>query len=450
MSLPIAIVGAGISGLTLASELKALGQPVVLLEAADRAGGVIRSEWQEGYLLEWGPNSFLDREPTVRRLAARLGITSRIRPAAPTSKRRYIFTRGALREVPGSPPALLRSDVLSVPGKLRVLLEPLSRRGQEGKDESVAAFGRRHVGSEATAVLVDAFQSGMFAGDMERLSVRSAFPRLWEFERDHRSLLLGLVRTRGGKRRAPASEDSPSGLACTFDGGLETLVRALAQDVGDALRLSARVTALERLDGTWRLSVEGSRPLEARHVVVATPTREASKVLFPLSSTLALELDTIPYAPAAVVHLGYRTGELPPFDGFGFLVPASERRDILGCIWASKSFPWRAEPGRTLLTVMVGGARQPSLVSLPDAELLALASGEVSRMMHLTAKPVFHRIHRWPRGIPQYDVGHGAHLARARTLCQQLGGISLLGNAYDGVGIADCVRAAHTLAGRLG
>src|SRR5215813_1754093 len=215
-----AIVGAGISGLTLAWALRARGTPVTLIESTDRVGGQIRSWLDEGFVLEAGPNGFLDREGVVARVAEQLGITDRVRPAAPVADRRAVFVRGKLRYLPSKPPQLLASDIIPWWAKLRLMLEPFSRRGPAGVDESLAQFGRRHLGRHVTETLVDAVQTGIFAGDAERLSLRAAFPRLHQMERGHRSLLLAARAVRGASR--------PTGLRlASFEGGLETLPRAL-------------------------------------------------------------------------------------------------------------------------------------------------------------------------------------------------------------------------------
>ncbi|XXF79339.1 protoporphyrinogen oxidase [Myxococcaceae bacterium GXIMD 01537] len=450
----IAIIGAGISGLSLAWGLRSRGRDVVLLEAGSRLGGNIHTRERDGFVLEAGPNSFLDKEPATRALAAALGLEGRIRAGDAAAKRRYLYTRGRLRLVPSSPPAFLRSDVLPLGARLRMVAELFSGRGPEGVDESIADFGRRHIGRGATQVLLDAVQTGIYAGDVEKLSVRSTFPLMVELERRNRSLILGAVRLQRERRKAlPSGTPALSGELSTFDGGLGVLVDALGRSLGDVARTGAAVEGLRRDEGGgWRLAVREhgrTAELSASRVVLAVPAHVAAELLRPLDAGLAEQLESIAYAPMAVVHLGYAPGATPRPDGFGFLVPSGERRRILGAIHASTVFPFRAEGGRVLYTCMVGGARQPELAGLDEGALAALAREELRVMAGVTAEPVLTEVIRWPRGIPQYNVGHGARVAAIDAALERWPGLTLTGNAYKGIGINDCIRNAGQLANEL-
>lgn len=450
----VVIVGGGISGLALAHGLRARGAGVTLLEAGPNLGGNIQTRSRDGFITEAGPNSFVDREPTLRQLAASLGIEDRIRTADPGAKRRYVYSRGKLRQVPTSPPALLKSDVVPLGAKLRMMGELFTPRAPD-KDESLAEFGRRHVGRTATAVLVDAMQTGIYAGDVEALSVGAVFPKVVELEKQHRSLVLGMVRSQAAARKAlPPGEGAPkpTGAVSSFDGGLQVLVNALAQSLGPAARTGARVVELRREGGGWRLSVEehGQRAeLAADQVVLAVPAYVAAELLRPLDEKLAARVEGIAYAPIAVVHLGFSPGSLPPPDGFGFLIPTLERRRILGVIHASSTFPWRVEGGRVLLTCMVGGAKRPDLVELDDAALVKLAREELRELAGITAEPSFTEVIHWKRGIPQYNVGHLARVAAIDEKLARWPGLHLTGNAYKGVGLTDCIRNANALVDTL-
>ncbi|HYO56924.1 protoporphyrinogen oxidase [Archangium sp.] len=450
----VVIIGGGISGLALAHGLRSRGTGVTLLESDPRLGGNIQTRSRDGFITEAGPNSFVDREPTLRALAASLGIEDRIRTADPAAKRRYIYTRGKLRAVPLSPPALLKSDVLPLGAKLRMMGELFTRRAPEG-EESLADFGRRHVGRTATAVLVDAMQTGIYAGDVEALSVGAIFPKVVELERKHRSLVLGMARTQAEARKAlppGAGAPKPTGLVASFDGGLRVLVDALARALGPAARTGARVLGLRREGNGWRLAVEErgqQAELAAEKVVLAVPAYVAAGLLRPLDEALAERVEGIAYAPVAVVHLGFAPGSLPPPDGFGFLVPSVERRRLLGAIHASSTFPWRAEGGRILYTCMVGGAKRPDLVELDDAALVTLAREELRDLAGVTAEPVFTEVIPWKRGIPQYNVGHLARVEAIAEGVARLPGLYLTGNAYKGVGLTDCIRNSQALSDTL-
>jgi protoporphyrinogen oxidase len=307
----VVVIGGGLSGLALAWHLREAGTEVTLFEAGPRLGGSIQTHVREGFVLESGPHGFLDREPTVRQLAARLGLEGRIRPADPAARQRSVFTRGQLREVPTSPPAFLGSDILPVSARLRMLGDIFSARSESPLDESLAQFGRRHFG----------------------------------------------------------------------EGGLQTFTDALAEDL--------------------------------------------------------------------VVHLGFAPGTTPPPDGFGFVVPAGEERELLGAIHVSTVFPWRAEGGRVLYTCMLGGTRRPELATLPEEDVLHLAREELHALAGVSAWPALTEVVRWPRAIPQYTVGHVERMEQLEAAAARLPGLTPAGNAYHGVGMADCIHNAARLAARL-
>ncbi|HSP20274.1 MAG TPA: protoporphyrinogen oxidase, partial [Myxococcaceae bacterium] len=276
-------MGAGISGLTLAWALRERGTPVTLFEAAGRVGGQIRSWLDEGFVLEAGPNGFLDRDGAVGRLSSRLGIAEQMRSASVAADRRALFVRGKVRFLPSKPPELVGSNIVPWWAKLRLLLEPLSRRGPAGVDESLGQFGRRHLGRHVTETLLDAVQTGIFGGDLERLSVQAAFPRLHQMERSHRSLLLAAKAMRRTSPGAPLRLGS-------FEGGLETLPRALGSALGGSVRLGLRVRALERAGDTWQVRWDGGGERFDR-VVLALPPGVSARLLRPLDSSIASALE---------------------------------------------------------------------------------------------------------------------------------------------------------------
>jgi protoporphyrinogen/coproporphyrinogen III oxidase len=437
---PTVVVGAGLSGLAVALALHRAGAPVTVLEAAASPGGTARTEERDGFLLETGPNSVLDREGDVARLATSLGLS--LRPAAASASRRFIVLGGRLWGLPTSPKGLLGSKVLPLAAKLRLLLEPLSRRGPAGVDESLGDFSRRHLGRTATSSLVDALQTGIWAGDVERLSAASAFPRLVALEHAHRSLLLGAL----ASRRA-AGGMVVSRLA-SLDGGLGALSRAMAQALGKALRPKTQVTGLGCAADGWRLTTpEGA--VAASRVVLALPPYAASALVQSFDEGLAGTLDAFPYAPVAVVHLGYRPALEPEPEGFGFLVPSAEHRDILGAVYASSAFPFRAPGGGTLLTVLLGGAHRPELLQRDEASLVKTAREELLALLGVQRTPTLSQVYRWPCAIPQYNIGHAGRVQRALTQAARWPGLWLCGNAYGGAGVPDCIRNGTQLGQRL-
>lgn len=437
----VAIVGGGISGLALAERLAARGMEPLVLERADRVGGKIGTRSREGFLLETGPNGFLDSAPATLALAERLGLQPALEPATPAAKRRWVYLRGRLREVPGRPQDFLRSDILPLGAKLRLALEPLARRARVD-DESIAAFGRRHLGRRATRDLLAAMVLGIHAGDIERLSLPACFPRMAALEKEHRSLILGMVRRgRGG---------APSGVLTTTEGGLGRLVEGLAGHLGAAVRTRVRVDAIRRDGGEFRLAVEeGGRreELRADAVAVTAPAAEAGRLVAPFDDRVGELAAAILYAPMAVVHLAWPRERIAhPLDGFGFLAPPHEGRAILGALFVSSIFPWRAPPGQALFTVMVGGAVAPERALLEEEALVALAVSELSDIVGADGAPSLAEVVRWQKAIPQYLVGHRKTVEEVDARMSRVTGLYLGGDAWKGIGINDCISAAEPLA----
>jgi oxygen-dependent protoporphyrinogen oxidase len=430
------VVGGGISGLTVAYGIRQRGEDVTVLEQADRCGGAVHSVLEQGFLTEDGPNTLLDRHPEVRALLKDLDLESQISPAAPESRKRWIYSRGKLRPV--SPPALLASNLLSGKGRLRLLAEPFTRRSSE-PDESLGSFARRHVGNEATEVLVDAVQGGIFAGDLERLSAASAFPTMVALEKKHRSLLFGAIREGVGKPSATLS----------LRGGLSTLIQRLEDALNGAIRLNASIASLQHAS-RWRISLGPSETLEADRLVLAIPAYAAARLLRDVSRPLSDALGEIRYAPVAVVHLGYRRDALAIPSGFGFLVPGSEGQKLLGAIFTSALFPDRAPADQILITCVMGGMRSPEVAGMSATELTQLASETLGRMLGGRSAPTYQRVVKWAQGIPQYEVGHSERLGRIQTLLSNTPGLHLAGNAYLGTGLADSIRDSRRLVEGVG
>lgn len=453
----LVVVGGGISGLAAALHARdaarrlGLDLAVTVLEAAGRPGGRMWSDREEGFVVEHGPNGFLDSKPDALELADRLNASDLLLRASPLASKRFICRRGRLRRLPESPPAFLASRLLSFRGKVRVLREPFAPPPPDG-DETLAAFARRRLGSEALDFLIDPMVSGVFAGDPERLSLRAAFPRIAELERDYGGLFKALWRLGRERRRARGSGPAgPGGTLTSFRGGVRTLVETLAAALGDAMVLGAPVRRVERTASGYRvLAGTPERDIPASAVVLACPAYEAARMCGDLAPSLAGELDAIPYAPVTVVATAYARADVPhPLDGFGFLVPGREGRPILGTLWDSSVFGDRAPEGHVLLRTMVGGARRPDLAGMPDRDLLDAVRMQLRDFLGVRAEPTRVWIHRHDRGIPQYEVGHGDRLARMDAALRGLPGLFLCHNAYRGIALNDCAREARATAGAV-
>jgi oxygen-dependent protoporphyrinogen oxidase len=445
----VVIAGAGITGLTLAYDLRRRARErgeaiqVTALESDATVGGHVHTLREDGFVVEAGPNGFLDREPAVMALVRALGLTSRLIDATAESGRRFIVRRGVLCQVPQSPGTLLRTRALSPKGRLRLMLEPLAPGPPPGVEETVFEFARRRIGLEAAEALVDTAVSGISAGDSRALSVRAQFPLMVEMEREHGSLLRAMIARRRKGLGAPTLR--------SFEGGMKTLIDRLAEELGDGVRTRAGAVAVDRDRDGWRVTLADGTAVGADELVLATSSSRAASILRTFDGPLAAALSEIPAATVAVTAFAFRPSDIPrPLDGYGYLVAREEGLATLGVLWESSLFRGRAPEGLALLRVMMGGARAPHAAALDADAAAGLALAELRKVMGIAAEPV--RTWRFPQrgAIAQYTLGHVERVATIRALAARHPGLSLCGTSYDGVsfgaGIASASALAETLA----
>jgi oxygen-dependent protoporphyrinogen oxidase len=448
----VVIVGAGISGLSLAYRLHqaAPGIEITVLEAGSRVGGKVWTEHRDGFTVECGPNGFLDANPSTIDLTRDLGLADRLLPASEASARhRYLFLDGRLQPLPAGPLALLRSPLLSLRGKLELLGEPFRRRRRGRGPESVAAFARRRAGREAAAVFADALVTGIHGGDPALLDVRAAFPRLTAFEVSHGSVIRGMIRASKERRAAAAArgEQPARGQMWSFREGLRTLVEALRDRLPAPPLLGVGVRRVEpRPGGGWAVVGDGGDRWEADAVVLACPADAQAAMLADLDPGLAELAGGIAYNRIAVVALGYRAADVPPVDGFGFIAPQRTRRDLLGVQWCSAIYPGRAPAGMVLWRALCGGWHRAEVVDWPDKRLVGAVRAELQLAQGVSATPAFVRVVRWDRAIPQYRLGHPERVAAIKARAARHPGLVLAGNAYHGVALNDCTEQSGVLA----
>jgi protoporphyrinogen/coproporphyrinogen III oxidase len=438
------VVGGGISGLVCTHALRKAGLDAHLFEASPRTGGAIQSVARDGFLLELGPQSFSGTAP-LRALFQNLAISDQL-VQAPARAPRYVFVDGALRPVPLSPPAFFTSSLINVSTKWALVRDLIGKNVPPDSDESVAAFVRRKFTPQLLDRLVGPFVSGVYAGDPERLSLRSAFPALYEAERSAGSIIRGMfraARTKTGRRQHPT--------LLTFRGGNESLIRALANTLGPSLHTGRRITGVSaQNDGSFSVQFEAntaSESISTKSLILATPTNVSGKLLSFLDPAFESPFASMEYAPAAVVSLGYRKDDMGhPLDGFGFLVPRSSGLRVLGTVWNSSLFPGRAPAGHALLTSFAGGATDPSAAKLSTDALTSLVHREISPILSIAAAPVFSNVTVWPRALPQYNLGHSDRLATVARLLRNHPGIWLAGNYLRGPAIGACVEQALAVA----
>jgi len=469
----IAVIGGGTAGLAAAYELQKArnaGAAVeyALFEARHRLGGSMASETVGGAVLECGPDSFLTEKPAAAELCRELGLGSDLLPSNDAGRKTYVVVRNRLVALPDGlmflvPTRFLAtalSPLFSFSTKVRMALELLHPpSGPATADETVAAFVERHFGAETVDRLADPLLSGIYGGDSTRLSARTVLPRMVEMESRYGSLTRGMLAAhRALRARAAASGKSPClapPIFTTLRSGMQRLVDAQVAHIDPSLvRLNCAVSALEKIADGWRV-VAGGAAESFDAVIVASPAWAAGEMLRSSDQALAEDLSAIPYSSSIIVNLIYdetKLGRLP--DGFGFLVPTSEGRSMLACTFAHRKFIGRTPPGKAVLRAFLGGIRQESLAAQTDAALVSTVRRELGEILGSSTlppalEPEYVQITRWPRAMAQYTVGHKERVERITTRAATLGGLQLAGNAYDGIGVPDCIRLGRKAAREL-
>jgi oxygen-dependent protoporphyrinogen oxidase len=447
----VIVVGGGISGLTLAYEIKIkTDMEVSVLEAKERVGGQVISERVGDFLCEAGAEGFVYHEskPWTLELCEKLGIAEQfIKPNQEIAKR-YYYCGGKLRLVPTSIKSFLTTDYFSLSGRLRMALEIFTRKAPEGVDETLAEFGKRHLGEEAVKKLIGPMATGVFAGDPYKLSAKSAFPHMVELEkRGDGSIVRAMLRAMRQKSKvAPA----PMGVLTSFREGIGYLISSLENELRGSIRLGKKVAKVAKVKNRYEIVTDGNGMMEADAVIIATPAYATADMLEELDPVMAEKIGQIPYPPMALVCLGYPKNEIShPLDGFGFLVMPGEGKNILGCTWDSSMFEGRAPEGQVLMRVFTGGTNHPEIAQLEDEKLMAVVKGDLKDILAVEGEPTFTKIYRYDKAIPQYMVGHADIIALIDERLKEHKGLFLTGNAYRGVGINDCVYNAMLTAEKV-
>jgi oxygen-dependent protoporphyrinogen oxidase len=478
--LKTAIIGGGIAGLAAAYELekaRAAGAPVeyTLFESSGKLGGVLASQIVNGAVLERGPDSFLTEKPAAAELCRELGLAADLVPSNDAARKTWIVVRNKLIPLPDGlmflvptkliPTAMTRLFSLST--KIRMgleLLHPPRPSGEE--DESVAALVERHFGREAVDRLADPLLSGIYGGDAAQLSARTVLPRLVEMESEFGSLTRGMLAAHR-KMRARAKESAlkfaapggngrgipqsaPRSVFTTLRGGLQQLVDAIESRLNPAwLRVNTTVASLARSGDGWSVEAGGNKQLYDA-VILCAPAWAAGALLAPVDAALGEDLSAIPYSSSITVNLLYDEAELGPLpEGFGFLVPVTEGRAMLACTFVHRKFLGRTPPGKAVLRAFLGGMKNESLLADSDEVLVSTVRRELNEILGMTAAPEHTQVSRWPRAMAQYAVGHQKRARRVAERVAELPGLKLAGNAYDGIGIPDCIRLGRQAAKEL-
>jgi len=438
------------------AEARRAGAPLdyQLLEASGRLGGALRTERIGGCIVEAGGDSMLTEKREALELCEEVGLGGQLVGSLDAGRRTWLLHRGrlvALPEgfellVPTRLGAVARTPLLALGDKFALATEMFRSFSPPPGDESVARFVERHFSRGLLESIVDPLLAAIYGGDVEQLSAAAALPWLATLERQHGSLVRGARALAAKRRRTPGP---PRPVFTTLRDGMETLVEALRERLGTGrISCARRAVGLVRTPEGYRIAFEGGQSETADAVVLALPAHESARLLRPLDATLASALEGIPYSSSLIVALAYEQKRLEALPGgFGFLVPAKERRRLVACTFVNQKYPERAPAGTVLLRCFLGGMRDPGALELSDAEILAIVRRELKEILGITAEPLFGRVYRWPRALAQYTVGHAQRLETIRQRLGEHRGLFLCGNAYQGIGIPDCIRSGREAAG---
>ena len=459
----LVIIGGGIAGLSAAynatQKSKEQTSPfqVSILEADEQWGGKIRTDrvmLDDGqFIIEGGPDTFLATKPWAVNLCKELGLSERLHGTNPHQKNTYVLYRDHLLDlpdglammIPTNIPAVLKSRLISWPGKVRMGVDFLLPAAQPNGDESLGNFISRRLGREAYENLIEPLMSGIYAGDGDHLSLASTFPYLRDLELKYGSLARGALEMRR-KSVGKAVQGSRSAFLTPTSGLaeiIEALVAYLEANQVD-MRLRTRVTKLTKSGSSYQVQLETGATLDADAVVLATPAYVSGNLLEEIDGELAETLTKIPYVSTATISLAYRQSDLPrPLNGYGYVIPRRSDRRALACTWTSTKFPHRAPHGYALLRVFVGRAGQEDTLPRDESELIALAREELQLTLGVVAEPIVSRVFIWENSMPQYNLGHPKILEQISQRLENHPGLALAGNGYRGIGIPDCIHSGE-------
>ncbi len=464
----LAIIGGGISGLAAAQRLERIGAQldVTLLEAGPRLGGVLQTEYADGFCLELGPDSILSRLPWAVDLCREIGFDDQLVSTNSSPSGVHVVCRGRLERIPEGLALMaprrvwpfVTTRILSLRGKLRMAADYVIPRRRDDADETLTEFSCRRLGREAFERLVQPLASGIYMGDPDKLGIRATFPQFVEMEQKYGSLIRA---ARAGMRKGPAAGD-PAGpqysLFVAPRRGMNQLVEALtAQLTSCHIQRGQRVENVrhDASGGGWLVEVAdvatGDRRQETfAGVILALPAYQAGPLLSTACPELGGLLSAIPYAGCVVTNLAYDEGAIPrPLSSFGFVTPHVEHRPVVACTYSSVKYPGRAPAGKVLLRAFLGGACYPEVFEWSDERVLDAVRGELKQLLGISEPPRLSKIVRWRRSMPQYTVGHLERVERINQLVAALPGVELAGNGFGGVGIPHCIHTGQTASGRV-
>ncbi len=452
MNKKIVILGAGISGLTTAYLLNKKGYDITVLEKKDEVGGTMESVFENGYLFDRGPNSGLETTPLISQLVEELGLQNEIVYANKIGNKRYILRDNQLHAMPMSPPAFIKTKLFSTGAKLRLFAEPIIGKSDDGYYQSIADFVKRRLGKEFLDYAINPFVAGVYAGNPEELSVKSAFPKLYALEEKYGGLIVGSFKSMK-ERRKRAEKSKQSAQMFSFLNGMQVLPKAIAKNLGKKVIKSAEVKSISKEISGYKISYSKNgkdEDLMCDVLLSAIPAYYASELFKSIDENLSKHLEQIYYPPVLVLLLAYeKTAIKQPLDGFGFLIPAKEKKSFLGAIWSSILFPNRSDESKAMFTIFVGGARNPEIGNIDKEILFRKVRNEFEEIMGISSEPIFTSYRYWSKSIPQYNIGYIEHEKYFEEFEKRNPGIIIGGNYRGGISVGDCIKNAELVSQRI-
>ena len=439
----IAIVGSGVTGLSTAISLKKKGREIHLFDRNSDPGGAMKTEATADWRYELGPNTILLKDPEVEDLIDELNLSERVVVANQEASKRFIVKKDKLTELPTSLSGFLKTPLFSAGAKLRLLGEPFPSRSDD--NATMAEFFEHRFGKEILDYAVNPFVAGIHAGKPEDLSVRHCFPTLFEMEQSSGSVLLGAIKKMAGNRNGKKTKRR----LISFRQGLSELPAAMISKL-DHTYLNHEVSRISKKEAGWHLQTDRGEFGPYSDVICTIPLHKWNKQLLPLHDEELETVKSVQYPPLSMLILGYKKDQIShPLDGFGFLVPEKENRSILGALITSTLFKGRAPEGHHLLTIFIGGGRQPELAELDSDKLLSIAENDLADLIGLSGEAVFKDHIYWPNSIPQYHPEYRKVISVFEEIEKRLKGLHLAGNFRGGISVPDCIKNGLILAEKL-
>ena len=452
MKKKVIVLGAGISGLATAYWLFKDNIDCTVLERSGEVGGTIVAEVHESYLFDRGPNSGLETTPLIRKLAEETGISDQMIYGDERSDKRYILRNNTLHPLPKGPLSFLTTRLFSTGAKLRLLAEPFIGRSEDGYYQSIAEFVRRRLGREFLDYAINPFVAGVFAGNPEKLSVMSAFPKLYHMEEEYGGLIKGMIRGAGKRKKDPATSKQKAKMF-SFRDGMQTLPKAIAGKLEDRVIVRAHVQSVSKRPAGFAVSYTKNgnhHQIDGETVVTTIPAYAAENILRGLDHELAQHLSAIYYPPVLVIYVVYRKEAVGrKLDGLGYLIPEKEQKHYLGALWSSTIFPNRADDLSASFTIFAGGARSPELFERDETTVREKILDEFQNCMKISEPPVYITQKKWEKAIPQYEIGYIEHERYFQNFENKFPGIFIGGNFRGGISIGDCIKNSETLADKV-